>query len=80
MQSSRPAGESSSNQPWKQDSGTLEDAEAAQPEDAGFRETWRSIAGGVGGENFGETWRLAAGNAGGCWIRGDPKRRRKVGR
>ena len=31
MQSSEPVGESSSTQPWRQDSGTLEDAEAAEP-------------------------------------------------
>jgi len=55
MRSSRLAGESSSTQPWKQDSGTLEDVETAQPEDAEFGETWRSIAGEVGGEKFGET-------------------------
>jgi len=65
MQSSRPAGESSSTQPWKQDSGTLEDAGTAQPEDAGFKETRRSITGGAGEENFRETWRLDAGKAGG---------------
>jgi len=79
MQSSRPAGESSSNQPWKQDSGTLEDAEAAQPEDAGFRETWRSIAGGVGGENFGKPGDLLRGTAEGWEIRGDSKNRRRHG-
>ena len=43
MQSSRPAGESSLTQPWKQDSGTLEDVEAVQPEDAGFGETLRGV-------------------------------------
>jgi hypothetical protein len=43
MQSSRPAGESSLTQPWKQDLGTLEDVETVQPEDAGFGETRRGI-------------------------------------
>jgi hypothetical protein len=43
MQSSRPAGESSLTQPWEQDSGTLEDVEAVQPEDAGFGETRRGV-------------------------------------
>ena len=54
MQGSRPAGESSSTQSRKQDSGTLEDVEAAQPEDAEFGETWRSIVGGAGGESSGK--------------------------
>jgi hypothetical protein len=30
-------------QPWKQDSGTLEDVETVQPEDAGFGETLRGV-------------------------------------
>jgi hypothetical protein len=75
MQSSTPAGESSSTQPQTQDSGTLEDAQAAQPEDAGFGETWRSIAGGAGGEYFRETWRLAADEAGGQIEPGKPRAR-----
>jgi hypothetical protein len=61
MQSSRPAGESSSTQPWKQDSGTLEDVEAAQPEDAGFGETRRGVGtAGLEERETGETWGLAA--------------------
>jgi hypothetical protein len=82
MQSSRPAGESSSTQPRKQDSGTLEDAEAAQPEDAEFGETWRSIAGGAGGEGSGKPGYLPLAKPEDKRHRGNPelsrRERRKV--
>ena len=66
--------------PWKQDSGTLEDVETVQPEDAGFGETRRGVGtAGLRSEEPGKPGDLLRGTAEGWEIRGDSKNRRRHG-